>query len=542
MATSKQTYQSDVAIIGGGLAGIVTAFELLDHNKKVMILERDEEGNFGGLAKRSFGGVMMVGTPLQRKRGIRDDPDLALADWLSYAEFEAEDVWPRKWAETYVHRSVDVIYDWLVKRSVEFLPIVNWPERGLFRPGNSAPRWHIAWGTGYALIESILIQLNQHKNRGNLQVYFGHRVNRLIEKNGAIVGCAGVLEGSGEEFSAQADVVVVASGGMCGGDLSKVRKHWYRDWGQPPRVILNGSHRYADGKLHDVIEELGGNITHLDKQWHYAAGIHHPKASQENEGLSLVPPRSALWVNAAGKRIGPVPLVGNTDTRYLVEQICKQPGQYSWQVLNWRIAIKELAVSGSEYMTAIRHKKRLQFILEILFGNKPLVRDLIRDSRDFVVAYSVKELGQKMNELSPVHKVDVDQLEAEIKAYDEMIERGRSYFNDDQLRRIMNYRIYLGDRLRICKFQKIVDPGAMPLIAIREFILTRKSLGGIQTDLECRVLNRAGDPIPGLYAVGEAAGFGGGGIHGLRSLEGTFLGACVLTGRAAGRSIAGGQL
>ena len=542
MATSTQTYQSDVAIIGGGLAGIVTAFELLDHNHKVMILERDEEGHFGGLAKRSFGGVMMVGTPLQRKRGIRDNPDLALADWLSYAEFGAEDVWPRKWAETYVHRSADVIYDWLVKRSVEFLPVVNWPERGLFRPGNSVPRWHMTWGTGYALVESILKHLNRHKNRGNLQVYFGHQVNRLIEKNGAIAGCAGVLEGSGEEFSAQAEVVVVASGGMCGGDLSKVRRHWYKDWGQPPGVLLNGSHRYADGMLHDVVEELGGNVTHLDRQWHYAAGIHHPKASQENEGLSLVPPRSALWVNATGERIGPVPLVSYTDTRYLVEQICKQPGQYSWQVLNWKIAVRELAVSGADYMTAIRYKKRLRFILDILLGNRQLVRDLIRDSRDFVVADSVKELAQRMNELSPVHKVDADRLEADIQAYDDMIDRGKDYFNDDQLRRIMNHRAYLGDRIRTCKFQKIVDPGAMPLIAIREFIVTRKSLGGIQTDLECRVLNQAGDPMPGLYAVGEAAGFGGGGIHGLRSLEGTFLGACVLTGRAAGRAIAGGPL
>jgi predicted oxidoreductase len=431
-----------------------------------------------------------------------------------------------------------MIYEWLTARSVTFLPLVNWPERGMFEPANSVPRWHIAWGTGKSLVEALLQHLDAHPHRSNLQICYCHRVERLLQNGGALSGCAGRLEGGNEEFTARADNVLLTSGGICGGDLSLVRKHWYKPWGSPPKTLLNGSHRYADGMLHDAAEELGGKLTHLDKQWHYAAGIRHPKAP--GKGLSLVPPRSALWLNARGKRIGPPPLVGYTDTRYLVEQICKEPGQYSWQVMNWKIAIKELAVSGCDYMTAFRDRDRLRLVRDLLFGNRELVNSLIRDAQDVVVASSLPELVKAMNDLDSEYQVDAELLQAEISSYDAQIERGEKFFTDDQLRRIANFRTYRGDRLRTCKFQKIDDPKARPLIAIREHILSRKSLGGLQTDLACRVLDHAGEPTPGLFAAGETAGFGGGGIHGRGALEGTFLGGCILTGRIAGRAMYGG--
>lgn len=536
MADKKRTYVSDTVIIGGGLAGIVAAFDLIEKNKKVVLLERDEEERFGGLARESFGGVMMVDTPMQRRMGIRDSPELALSDWNSFANFDEQDVWPRKWAETYASES-ETIYKWLKKRSVKFLPLVNWPERGLFLPGNSVPRLHIAWGTGSGMMESVLKHLNRHKNRKNLRIQFGHKVEGIVRKVGAIEGCAGTVEKTGEEFLARADVVVAASGGICGGDLSLVRKHWNKDWGEPPKNMLNGSHRYADGALHGVVEQLGGSITHLDRHWHCAAGIHHPKPDRHMHGLSLVPPRGALWVNAFGERIGPIPLVGQTDTRYVVEQILKQPGQYSWQIMNRKIAEKELAVSGSDYMTAFRNRDRIRLLKNLLFGDRELVDSLSKDSKDIVTAYNLDVLVDKMNRLDSPCKVDFKTLESEINAYDEQIDSG--YCNDDQLRRIANSRNYVWDRLRTCKHQKIDDIRTLPLIAIREFILTRKSLGGIRTDLKCRVLSKEGEPIPGLYAVGEAAGFGGGGIHGKGSLDGTFLGSCVLTGTMAAKAIAG---
>jgi predicted oxidoreductase len=317
-----------------------------------------------------------------------------------------------------------------------------------------------------------------------------------------------------------------------------IREHWYPTWGEPPEVLLNGSHPAADGKLHRVIEAHGGVATHLEKMWNYAAGVHHWKPKHELHGLSLVPPKSALWVNFRGKRLGPPPLVSAFDTRYLVETICREEKKYSWQILNRKIMIRELAISGAEHNTAIRDKKKLKFYRTILRGNRPLVKEFIEECPDCVIADSVPELVEKMNRLQGNSDVDAELLAEEIRTYDANIGRGKTLHNDDQLRRIAHTRQYIGDRMRTCKFQRIDDPKARPLVAIREFILTRKSLGGIQTDLGCRVLDKQGEPLPGLYAVGETAGFGGGGIHGLRALEGTFLGTCVFTGRIAAQAIA----
>ncbi|GAB6096005.1 FAD-binding dehydrogenase [Desulfatiferula olefinivorans] len=543
MSDTGRQYTADVVVIGGGLAGMVTAFELLDLGKQVVILDRDTPDKFGGLAKDSFGGIMMVDTPLQRKSGIKDSPELALADWHSYARFDRDAHWPKRWAELYVNRSRDLIHDWLDRRKIRFLPVVNWPERGLYCPGNSVPRWHIAWGTGYGIIEAVERDLAAHPNRKNLKLCFGHRVSGLDMTDGRVTGCHGTLEGTKDTFRATAGAVVAAAGGMCGGDLSRVRRHWYKPWGSPPSTLLNGSHPYADGLIHDCIEGLGGNITHLDKQWHYAAGIAYPKAAMPNKGLSLVPPRSALWMNALGRRImGPLPLVGYTDTRYLVEQILRQPGQYSWHVMNWKIAIKELAVSGSEHMKAFRYKNKVKLVKDVLFGNTELVNRLIGESADIVTADNLDDLVRRMNSMDNEYMVDAEAFKADIRAYDDHIRRGPAYHNDDQLRRIANFRTYRGDKIRMCKFQMIDDPRARPLIAIRQFILSRKSLGGAQTDLSCRVLTKNGDPVPGLFAVGETAGFGGGGIHGQGSLEGTFLGSCVLTGRIAAQAVCGRTL
>ena len=534
-------FDTDAVIAGGGLAGLATALELLDRGLRVLVLDRDSEDRLGGLAKRSFGGVMFVDTPHQRKLGINDTPELAWSDWQSFADFGIDDEWPRRWARTYVERSTELIFDWLTGHGIKFLPVVNWAERGLFRPGNSVPRWHLAWGTGFGIIESIVAALENHARNDKLEIVYGHRVERLLIDAGRVAGCAGSLEGDDTDFEAHADHVVLASGGICGGDLSKVRANWYEPWGEPPSTLLNGSHRFADGLLHDEAARHGAALTHLDKQWHYAAGVHSSTTDSPNDGISLVPPRSALWLDARGRRFGPVPLMGYTDTRWLVEQICRTPEQYSWQVLNWKIAIKELAVSGCDYMTAFRHKRKLELVRQVIFGNKELASRLIDESEDFVVAGSMSELMDKMDALS-LDGVTINRegMAADISAYDEQIARGPRFFNDEQLRRIANFRQYKGDRLRTCAFQAIDDPKARPLIAIREFILSRKSLGGLQTDLESRVLNISGEPISGLYAVGETAGFGGGGIHGKGSLEGTFLGSCILTGRLAGRAIAHG--
>ena len=536
-----QTYDTEVVIAGGGLAGIVTAYELLDHGRRVLLIDKDRSENFGGLARESFGGVHLIGTPHQKRLRIHDSPELAWRDWQSVADYDPDDEWPRAWGRFYCENSREFIFEFLDHKKITFLPVVNWPERGMYAPGNSVPRWHIVWGTGYEIIARLLAALEVHPRRANLDLVFGAEVNAVEMTDGRATGIRGRrMEDSGE-IRVHAEHVVIASGGVCGGDLSFVRAHWYQPWGDPPVKLLNGAHRFGDGLLHGEVAALGGAVTHLDLHWHYAAGVHHPAKRRPDDGLSLVPPRSALWLNARGRRImhpGPMPVYA--DTRRLVSNVLAQPGQYSWQVMNWKIAIKELAVSGCDYMTAFRYKRRVGLALSLVFGNKDLVERLLRDCPDDIVtADNLDDLMSRMQEKSLYGlEIDRERMEQDLRAWDEMIDRGPAYFNDEQLRRIANALQYRGDRVRTAKFQKILDPKARPLIAIREFILSRKSLGGIQTDLQCRVLRAAdGQPIPGLFAVGEAAGFGGGGIHGKASLEGTFLGGCVLSGRLAGRSI-----
>lgn len=540
-------YETDVIIVGAGLAGITAAIELLNHDKKVLLLDRDTREEMGGLAKKSFGGMFFVDSPLHRRNGMKDSPELAWKDWQSVAEFGEGDVFPREWAKSYVYNCTDQVYHWLTKRGVSYFPALHWVERGMFKPGNSVPRFHMVWGTGHGLSVALEQHLLGHeKASGLLTIKFEHRVEEILTENGRVTGVCGKTEGGNENFEAKAGIVIAAAGGM-GGNIERVRKNWHKPWGSPPEVILNGAHRYADGLMHDAAANLGANITHLDKNWPYAAGVHHPRPKIKDHGLSLVPPKSALWLDYTGRRIGPIPLITAYDTRFLVEQICKQEKKYSWQVLNLKIAHKEFAISGAESNAAIRDKKWFKFLATILFGNKELVRDMLDNCQDFVVAGSIEELAGKMNALQGNNDVDVHALKESILDYDSNIDRGYSLMDDDQLRRIAHSRQYIGDKLRTCKFQKIYDKGAMPLIAIREFILSRKTLGGIQTDLQCRVLSRPDaegrqQAIEGLYAIGEMAGFGGGGMHGIGTLEGTFLGSCVYTGRIAAYQIAGKNL
>ncbi|UCF67439.1 MAG: FAD-binding dehydrogenase [Acidobacteriota bacterium] len=531
------THQADVVIIGAGLAGLVTALELLERGRHVILVDRGRDDQIGGLARWSFGGVFVVGSPQQRRSGIRDSVELALSDWLAYGEIGAGEIWPRRWAEAYVTRSRDDVWGWLHRLGIRFIPVVHWVERGLFVPGNSVPRFHIIWGTGERLIRVLREAIERHPQRRRLKLLLHSRVTELMTTGGRIDGCSGFDEDSGAAFEARAGAVVIAAGGIAG-DIERARRHWYPSWGEPPATLLNGSHPLADGALLDIVEHHGGRVTHLERSWHYAAGVHHWRPQHPEHGLSLVPPKSALWVGYDGRRLGPPPLVTGYDTRYLVETICRQPKKYSWQIMNWKIATRELAISGAEFNPAIRDRRWLDFLKTVLFGSPELVREMISACQDVVTGESVAELVEKMNELAGSDDIDPVRLREQIDRYDQNVARGPRYQNDDQLRRISHARQYRGDRVRTCKQARIDDEKGRPLIAIRELIVTRKSLGGIQTDLDARVLDRAGEPIAGLYAVGEAAGFGGGGMHGLRALEGTFLGGCILTGQVAARAIA----
>ncbi|QTD43983.1 FAD-binding dehydrogenase [Ottowia testudinis] len=542
-----QRHQSEVIIIGGGLAGIVCALQLLDAGRRVLLLDRDAPEHFGGLAKESFGGLLIVDTPLQRRQKLKDSPDLALQDWLAFGAFDAASAqpghpfyWPRQWAEHYVGDSLQHLYHWLTARGVGFLPLPLWVERGMgpgasgAARGNSVPRWHVVWGTGQGLVGALLRQLERHPQRDHLTLKFGHRVEGLLTTGGAVTGCHGHTEGDAPEaFEAHAPQVVIAAGGINGGDLGLVRQHWHADWGQVPESLLNGSHQFADGTLHRAAQGVGGQVTHLQNQWNYAAGIAHWRPRKPRHGLSLVPPKSALWLNARGERITPA-LVSGFDTRDLVTQVCAQPSGYSWQLMNRRIALKELAISGAEFNPSIRDKGKLGFVRDLLLGNRWLLNEVLTHSTDVVTARTLNELADKMNALQGDSAVRADTLRGAVEHYDAEVAKGTAS-QDPQRLAIAQLRQWKGDRLRTCKAARIDDGSG--LIAIREHIISRKSLGGIQTNLNSQVLASSGQPIAGLYAIGEAAGFGGGGMNGLRGLEGTFLGGCIYSAQRAALAI-----
>jgi hypothetical protein len=478
--------------------------------------------------------MFMVDTAEQRFSRIRDSYELALADWLRISGFEESDVWPRRWAEEYVARARDEVGGWLKQYGVRFFPVVNWAERGVYGDGNSVPRFHLTWGCGQALVDAVWGAV---QGFDGFELRFGHRVASLLVDDDRVVGARVVDEGRGNKYDVAAPNVVVAAGGI-GGNLDLVRRNWPADLGRPPAEILMGSHYYADGAMHSEVERIGGNVTHLERMWNYADAVRHPKPRRPLHGLKLIPPRSGLVLDPTGKRYGPIPLIPTFDAYYALERMCEDERGYYWMICNWRIARRELDVSGSEHNPSIREKRVGRFLLGVLLGKPTLVRYFVDHCPDFVTADSLPQLAERMAAVTDDEALDPGLMEDEVRRYDATIARGKPLFNDDQLRRIEQLRNWRGDRLRTCAFQAIDDPDAGPLIAIRMTVLARKSLGGIQTDLQSRVLRPDGSAVPGLYAVGEAAGFGGGGMHGKRSLEGTFLGGCVFSGRLAGRAIA----
>ena len=520
-----------IVVVGAGIAGLACTYELLKQGKHVRLIERQDRQHIGGLAKDAFGGMALVDTPWQKLNGIKDSQALAWQDWQSFANFSEDDVWPKKWAKHYIERSKTDIYDWVREIGVNFLPAVNWVERGDLVPGNSVPRYHVIWGTGHHLIKQLLKAIQ--KVDSNLIWCLEHKVEK-IEKTQQGFSLEVVHKNTRQ--SVECSQLVLACGGI-NGNLEKVRKEWDTQLSPAPKPLLNGSHPSADGQLHDEVNKLGGNITHLNWMWNYAAGIKDPSHEFEQKGLSLIPPKTALWLDAFGKRVGPEPMISCFDTHNLCHRIANLPHQYSWQIMNQKIAEKEIAVSGANINPSIRDRKFFTFLKEILFGNKRLVKFLTTECEDVLVADTLEELVEKMNRHCGDNKVSLENIMAALEPYDRQLRAGAKFHNDNQLRRLAHLRNWTGDKLRTCESQPIVDKKAGPLIAIKESIISRKSMGGMQTNLNSEVLDQDQNPMPNLYAVGEAAGFGGGGISGHRSLEGTFLSCSILTARRAAEHI-----
>jgi uncharacterized protein len=534
MATARR----DVVVVGAGIAGLVATLELLDLGRDVLLLDRCKPEEIGGLAREAFGGMFMVDTPEQRRAGVEDSVELALDDWLRVADFEPGDEWPRRWAEQYVARARDEVGGWARSKGVKYFPVVNWAERGVYGDGNSVPRFHITWGCGKGLVDGVWGSIQSHARRDALEVRTRTRVTSLIVEDERVAGVRFESEDGGGEGELLADAVVIAAGGV-GGNLDIVRREWPAELGEAPEHLLMGSHYYADGAMHEEVGRIGGNVTHLDRMWNYADAVRHPEPRRPLHGLKIIPPRSGLALDPSGRRYGPVPVMPTFDAYFALERMCESDPKYSWLICNWKIAKRELDLSGSQHNPSIREKRLVRFVLGILLGKPTLVKHFVDKCPDFVTGRTLPELAARMSEVTGDGVLDHGLLEREVRRYDDMLARGKSLWNDDQVRRIAALRNWRGDRLRTSKFVPITDPDAGPMIAIRLQPMSRKSLGGIQTDLGARVLRADGTPIAGLYAAGEAAGFGGGNLHGKRSLEGTFLGGCVFSGRIAAQTIAG---
>ncbi len=545
--------QADAIVIGGGLAGLVAAAELADAGKQVILVDQEPEQSFGGQAFWSLGGLFLVNSPEQRRLGIRDSFDLALSDWMGSAAFDRpEDYWPKRWAAAYLAFAAGEKRSWLAAQGMRWFPVVGWAERGGYDAlghGNSVPRFHITWGTGPGVLEPFLRRVKEAQQRGKIILKFRHRVTELVMQAGAVAGIQGeVLEPSTVErsqpssrtvvghFTLHASAVIIASGGI-GANHDLVRKNWPARLGTPPNTMVSGVPDHVDGKMLEHAQAAGARLINADRMWHYTEGLQNWNPVWTNHGIRILPGPSSLWLDAHGRRL-PVPLFPGFDTLGTLRHLRQTGSDYSWFILTQRIIKKEFALSGSEQNPDLTGRSWRQ-VANRAIGKQatPPVEAFKRHGADFVVRRTLPELVKGMNALTGDNFLDLHDIERTITARDREIDN--PFTKDSQIVHIRGARNYIGDRLiRTAPPHKLLDPAAGPLIAVRLHILTRKTLGGLETDLSARVLGHDGAPISGLYAAGEAAGFGGGGVHGYSALEGTFLGGCIFSGRAAGRAAA----
>lgn len=549
-----EQFKPDVIIIGAGLAGLTAAMEVTDAGKRVLMVDQETEGNLGGQAFWSFGGLFLVNSPQQRRMGIKDSWELARQDWMGTAAFDREeDYWPKQWAEAYLKFAAEEKYAYITKLGIKPMFMVGWAERGdgsATGHGNSVPRFHVSWGTGTGVIKPFVEKAYAAKEKGLLAFCFRHRVTKLIVQHGEVKGVEGDVLAEDNKprgaatnrdviahFEYTAKLVVIASGGI-GANHELVRENWPERLGVPPEQMISGVPAYVDGKMIRIAEEIGAHMINRDRMWHYTEGIENWNPIWPNHGIRILPGPSSLWFDALGNRL-PAPYLPGFDTLGTLKYLQDTGFSYSWFILTQKIIKKEFALSGSEQNPDITNKDYKLFLKRIFGKNAPGPVEAFKEKgTDFVVSDNLYDLVERMNSLTGEHRLNYESIKTQIEARDRELEN--KFSKDTQVNYIRNTRNYFGDKLgRVAPLHKILDPKNGPLIAVRLHVLTRKTLGGLKTNLNAQVLTKEGEVIRGLYAVGEVAGFGGGGMHGYRALEGTFLGGCIFSGMKAGKYIAG---
>ncbi|MEO9151627.1 MAG: FAD-binding dehydrogenase [Lapillicoccus sp.] len=543
---------ADAIVVGAGLAGLVAATELTARGKRVVVVEQESRANLGGQAFWSFGGLLLVDSPEQRRMGIKDSVELAWQDWQGTAGFDRpEDHWPGLWARAYVDFAAGEKRAWLHEQGMRWFPVVGWAERGDGRAGghgNSVPRFHVTWGTGPGVVEPFLRKAVRAEQDGLLRFAFRHQVDELIVHDGTVTGVRGTqLQPATEprgvttnrdrvgDFALSAQAVIVTSGGI-GGNHDLVRQNWPERLGTPPERMITGVPAHVDGRMLAIAERIGASHINRDRMWHYVEGIHNWDPIWPQHAIRILPGPSSMWFDGLGDRLPP-PLFPGFDTLGTLAHLRTTGHDHSWFVLTQKIVEKEFTLSGSEQNPDLTDRSVLEVLGRVRSGAAAPVQAFLDRGEDFVQATTVRDLVAKMNDLTPSAPLDPAHIARQIADRDAQLDN--DFAKDAQVTAIHGARAYRGDKLaRVASPHKILDPRNGPLIAVRLSVLTRKSLGGLQTDLESRVLAPDGTPLPGLYAAGEVAGFGGGGMHGYRSLEGTFLGGCLFSGRTAGRAAA----
>lgn len=551
--------QADAVVVGAGLAGLVATYELTQAGRKVIVVDQENRNNLGGQAFWSLGGLFLVDSPEQRRLGIHDSAELALQDWMGSAGFDRddEDFWPRQWARAYVEFAATEKRQYLHDLGLRITPVVGWAERGggfADGHGNSVPRFHLTWGTGPEVVRVFAEPVLEAEARGLVEFRFRHQVDDLIvdgdQESGTVVGVRGSLLAPTDlergrassrdvvgDFEIRADAVIVTTGGI-GHNHELIRRNWPTErLGPAPETMISGVPAHVDGRMLGIAEDAGASIVNRDRMWHYTEGIHNWDPIWPDHAIRIIPGPSSLWLDANGNRLTP-PNFPGFDTNSTMKAILATGYDYSWFILTQTIIEKEFALSGSEQNPDITSKD-LKFAAKsrLAKGAPGPVDAFKRNGVDFVVADNLPELVTGMNAIARGPDLDLQQVERVISARDAQLDN--KYSKDAQIMAITNARQYLGDKVvRVAKPHRLLDPAHGPLIAVRLNILTRKTLGGLETNLDAQVMRPDGTAFDGLYAAGEVAGFGGGGVHGYNALEGTFLGGCIFSGRAAGRAVA----